>query len=68
VLLSAGRRDGAFILEVSNDGVTGHTKQTTGMGLRLAAFEALQAGGFVEFGARGDNRWKVRLVVPIDGD
>ncbi|MEA2424625.1 MAG: hypothetical protein QOH13_1035, partial [Thermoleophilaceae bacterium] len=68
VLIRAGRRDGAFMLEVSNDGVTGHAKQTTGMGLRLAAFEALQAGGFVEFGARSDNRWKVRLVVPIDGD
>ena len=33
------------------------------MGLRLAGFEALQAGGLLEFGAR-DDRWQVRLVVP----
>ena len=69
VTVNGGTRDGAFFLEITNDGVTGgQTRQTTGMGLRLAAFEALQAGGFVEFGARGDNRWKVRLVVPVDGD
>ncbi len=35
-----------------------------GMGLRLAAFEALQHGGVVEFGAPEDGRWRVRLVVP----
>jgi len=38
------------------------------MGLRLAAFEALQVGGFVEFGSREENRWQVRLVVPVDDD
>jgi hypothetical protein len=40
------------------------------MGLRLAALEALQSGGVVEFGQRGPGRWQVRLVVPdgtVDG-
>ena len=39
----------------------------TGMGLRLAAVEALQRGGFVEFGPDGDD-WRVRLVMPLRGD
>jgi hypothetical protein len=37
------------------------------MGLRLAAFEALQSGGVVEFGEREPGLWQVRLVVPYDG-
>ena len=36
-----------------------------GMGLRLAALEALQAGGVVEFGEREPGVWRVRLVVPL---
>jgi hypothetical protein len=51
-----------------NDGVGGASRQTTGMGLRLAAFEALQVGGFVEFGARDGDKWHVRLVVPTGDD
>jgi hypothetical protein len=58
-----GRIDGAFVLEVSNDGVTGRPRRA-GMGLRLAAFEALQNGGIVEFGEREPGTWQVRLVVP----
>ena len=46
-----GRKDGAFVLEVANDGVIGGVHRA-GMGLRLAALEALQSGGVVEFGAR----------------
>ena len=34
------------------------------MGLRLAALEALQCGGVVEFGEREAGTWQVRLVVP----
>lgn len=69
VSVRARRDEGAFILEVTNDGVAGARKRaTTGMGLRLAAFEALQVGGVVEFGARDEGRWQVRLVVPIDDD
>jgi signal transduction histidine kinase len=56
---------GAFVLEVVNDGVNAAASgRRAGMGLRLAAFEALQLGGVVEFGARDDGRWEVKLVVP----
>jgi signal transduction histidine kinase len=57
--------DGAFVLEVANDGVDG-SKRRAGMGLRLAALEALQSGGVVEFGEREPGTWTVRLVVPVD--
>ena len=36
------------------------------MGLRLAALEALQSGGVIEFGEREPGTWQVRLVVPPD--
>ena len=68
VVVSADSRDGAFILEIVNNGVKGNGRTTTGMGLRLAAFEALHFGGFVEFGRRDDDSWQVRLVVPVDDD
>ena len=58
---------GAFVLDVINDGVTGSRGQT-GMGLRLAALEALQSGGVVEFGEREHGTWQVRLVVPRGED
>jgi signal transduction histidine kinase len=61
------RSDGVWVLEVSNDGVTGRPKRT-GMGLRLAALEALQAGGLVEFGEREPGTWRVRLAVPLERD
>jgi signal transduction histidine kinase len=58
-------RDGAFVLEVTNDGAAGQPAGIAGMGLRLAGFEALQAGGLLEFGARDGGTWQVRLVVPV---
>jgi signal transduction histidine kinase len=58
--------DGAFVLEVVNDGVVGRQRRRAGMGLRLAALEALQSGGVVEFGEREPGTWQVRLVVPPD--
>jgi signal transduction histidine kinase len=66
VSIRADRRDGAFVLEIVNDGVRGRQKQA-GMGLRLAALEALQSGGVVEFGEREPGTWQVRLVVPDVG-
>jgi signal transduction histidine kinase len=59
------RKDGALVLDVCNDGVRGRAKQT-GMGLKLAALEALQLGGIVEFGEREPGTWRVRLAVPVD--
>jgi signal transduction histidine kinase len=56
-----------FSLEVRNDGVRRPRvgDGDGGMGLRLAAFEALQQGGVVEFGSAGEDGWRVRLVVPL---
>lgn len=56
----------AFVLEVTNDGVSSRGRRAAGMGLRLAAFEALQSGGVIEFGEREPGTWQVRLVVPND--
>ena len=53
------------MLDVVNDGVRGTAAQP-GMGLRLAALEALQVGGIVEFGEREPGTWRVRLAVPLD--
>ena len=59
------RVDGTFVLEVRNDGVGAATAtRGTGMGLRLAAVEALQRGGVVEFGPEDEREWRVRLVLP----
>jgi signal transduction histidine kinase len=63
VEVSLERKDGALVLDVVNDGVRGRPKQS-GMGLRLAATEALQAGGIVEFGEPAPGTWRVRLALP----
>ncbi len=57
--------DGTLALDVVNDGVRGRARQS-GMGLKLAALEALQFGGIVEFGEREPGKWRVRLAVPLD--
>jgi signal transduction histidine kinase len=67
VSVRVGRTDGAFWLEVINDGVGG-ARRRAGMGLRLAALEALQFNGVVEFGERQPGIWQVRLVVPHGDD
>jgi signal transduction histidine kinase len=67
--VALGRDEDTFTLEVRNDGVratAGRTPAGGGMGLRLAAFEALQLGGVVEFGPAGDGQWRMRLVVPVE--
>jgi signal transduction histidine kinase len=59
------RESEVFVLEVFNDGVTGQRAPgAPGMGLRLAALEAIHVGGVVEFGPRPNGRWQVRLAVP----
>jgi signal transduction histidine kinase len=63
VAVRLGSEDGAFVLTVANDGVRG-SAPGWGMGLRLATLEAVQLGGFVEFGERDPGTWEVRLVVP----
>ncbi len=66
VVVRTAQADGAFVLEVTNDGVRPGPAHQPGMGLRLAAFEALQSGGIVEFGPIAEHSWQVRLVVPVD--
>jgi nitrate/nitrite-specific signal transduction histidine kinase len=65
VRVHVGHADGTFLLEVRNDGAKPGSRGT-GMGLRLAAVEALGRGALVEFGPEG-SEWRVRLVVPIEG-
>ena len=67
VRVHVGQLDGAFLLEVRNDGARGGARRGAGMGLRLAAVEALQRGALVEFGPEGGD-WRVRLVVPLEED
>jgi signal transduction histidine kinase len=62
--VDVSRDDDTFMLEVRNDGVHGGTRGA-GMGLRIAAFEALQHEGVVEFGPLDPSGWRVRLVVPL---
>jgi signal transduction histidine kinase len=63
VSVRVARHNGTFVMEVANDGVTGRQRHA-GMGLRLAALEALHSGGVIEFGERDRGTWQVRLVVP----
>jgi signal transduction histidine kinase len=61
------RSDGeTFALAIENDGAgDGRTTRGGGLGLRLAALEALRYEGLVEFGPAAGGRWRVRLVVPV---
>jgi signal transduction histidine kinase len=69
--IEVARDEGTFTLSVRNDGLragraAGGPGAGGGMGLRLAAFEALQVGGVIEFGCAGDGTWRLRLVVPVE--
>ncbi len=64
VQVSVSADEETFTLQVANDGVSS-TVRGAGMGLRLAAFEALQHEGVVDFGAPEPGRWRVRLFVPL---
>jgi signal transduction histidine kinase len=72
VRVRVGRSDGTFVLEVRNDGARRPARGSrgAGMGLRLAAAEALGRGALVEFGPEGadSSEWRVRLVVPTEDD
>jgi signal transduction histidine kinase len=69
VEVAVARDEDTFTMEVRNDGAAGtHPAPGSGMGLRLAAFEALQHGGDVESGPVGKDGWRVRLVVRLGKD
>jgi signal transduction histidine kinase len=66
VLVTIAADGETFTLSVENDGSgDGRATRGGGIGLRLAALEALRYEGLVEFGATGEDRWRVRLVVPM---
>jgi signal transduction histidine kinase len=62
-----GSADGTVTLEVLNDGVRPRARRGTGLGLRLASFQALEHGGLLEAGPASAGRWRTRLVVPAEG-
>ncbi len=64
IAVSATQADGAFALEVRNDGGRESGSRGAGLGLRIAAFEALEHRGLLEYGLDGEE-WRVRLVVPL---
>jgi signal transduction histidine kinase len=66
VEVSVARDADTFKLEVRNDGAR-PKRGEGGIGLRLAAFEALQYGGAVESGPVGEDGWRVTLLVPLEG-
>jgi two-component sensor histidine kinase len=63
VRIAISSDEGAFALEVRNDGVRPGPSTGSGLGLRLAAYESMQRGGMLEFGPEGDE-FRVRLVLP----
>jgi signal transduction histidine kinase len=64
--VSVASSGATFTLAVENDGAgDGRGTKGGGLGLRLAALEALRYEGLVEFGAVAGGRWRVRLVVPV---
>jgi signal transduction histidine kinase len=60
--------EGNLVLEIVNDGAADGGAPARGMGLRLAALEALQQGGVLESGRASDGLWRVRLVVPLTAE
>jgi signal transduction histidine kinase len=59
------RSDGLLVLEIENHGLGSRRRSgPPGVGLRIAALEAMQAGGLLEFGERSPGVWQVRLAVP----
>lgn len=67
IAVSVSSDGDTFTLVVENDGAgDGLATRGGGLGLRLAALEALRYEGLVEFGALAGGRWRVRLVVPVN--
>jgi signal transduction histidine kinase len=67
VVVSVEDADGAFSLEVRNDGIDSGDGAArphgSRMGLRLATHEALQRGAMLEYGREGEE-WRIRLILP----
>src|SRR5207248_6996179 len=63
--IAVARVGNGLVLQVVNDGVPGRPPGS-GMGLRLAALEALNHGALVDFGPEDSGRWRVRLMMPLE--
>jgi len=63
--IALARNRDALVLQVVNDGIR-PAAGPTGIGLRLAALEALHHGALVEFGPEESGRWRVRLLMPLE--
>lgn len=66
VVVRVQRRDHTLVLEVENDAAPTTARVSAGVGLKLAALEALNLGGIVEFGRQDAGTWLVRLVVHLE--
>ena len=65
-MVTAEESGDAFVLEVRN-GIAGPVSPAPGgMGLRLAALDAIEHGGVLEFGPAEGAAWRVRLVLALD--
>jgi signal transduction histidine kinase len=70
--VSAEAVEDSVVVTIVNDGAPerrgnrsgGTGSSSVGVGLRLAAFEALNAGASVDFGRTPPDRWQVRLTLP----
>jgi signal transduction histidine kinase len=65
VIVRVRRAEGLLMLEIEN--VAAGPRRSAGppgVGLRIAALEAVNAGGLLEFGRRQTGIWQVRLAVP----
>ncbi len=58
--------DDTLELSVANDGAA-PGPAPAGTGLRLAAFDALRAGGVLQLGPHEGDRWQARVSVPVGG-
>ena len=59
------RADDTVHITIVNDGVGDDSPAGAGVGLRLAAFEALEFGAAVDFGRTPPDCWHVRVVLPV---
>jgi signal transduction histidine kinase len=65
VTVRVRRAEGLLMLEIENVAAEPrHRPGSPGVGLRIAALEAINAGGLLEFGRRQTGIWQVRLAVP----
>ena len=70
VAIAVAVENGAFSVEVANDRVKRNGVERSsgggGLGLRLLTLEALQNDALIEFGPVEEDRWRFRLLAPVE--